>query len=456
MQPNILFLMTDQQRWDALGSMENWIKTPNLDRLAAEGTLFTNCFTTSPVCVPARVTLATGQYPHNNGVWNHMNYRLPTGTDTWMSAIRSVGYRTSVFGKTHFSPHGSSDLRENEALLNSLGLDDLDEIAGPRASAKGMSNMVAGWQAEGLLEKYRLDFEDRFTHKQYIVRPSTLPLEHYYDVYVGQQARRYLSAYDRDEPWFCWVSWGGPHQPWDTPEPYASMYDPSLMPSPASHYDSAVRPKGRADILLERNSINFEHGEVAAIRADYAGSISLIDNQIGQILDIISERGEMESTVIAFTSDHGEMNGDHGLISKSNFYDGAVRVPLIVRRPDAEVLGVINKSPVETVDLGPTLAELAGAQLSFLQFGKSFVNALDGSSHRDDALSEIDGELMLVNEEWKVALNKKGAVYMLFDRKNDPFEEHNLAGISEYQGYKDDLKLRILERFAQSQLYEAQ
>ena len=164
----------------------------------------------------------------------------------------------------------------------------------------------------------------------------------------------------------------------------------------------------------------------------------------------------MESTVIAFTSEHGEKNGDHSLISKSNFYDGAVRVPLIVRRPDAEVLGVINKSPVETVDLGPTLAELAGAQLSFLQFGKSFVNALDGSSHRDDALSEIDGELMLVNEEWKVALNNRGAVYMLFDRKNDPFEEHNLAGISEYQGYKDDLKSRILERFAQSQLYEAQ
>ena len=110
--------MTDQHRWDALGSIGNWIKTPNLDRLAAEGTLFTNCITTSPVCVPARVTLATGQYPHNNGVWNHMNYRLPTGTDTWMSAIRSAGYRTSVFGKTHFSPHGTSDLRENDALLN--------------------------------------------------------------------------------------------------------------------------------------------------------------------------------------------------------------------------------------------------------------------------------------------------------------------------------------------------
>lgn len=455
MHPNILFLMTDQHRWDALGSSGNWVKTPNLDRIARCGTQFTNCITTSPVCVPARVTLATGQYPHNNGVWNHIPYRLPFQSNTWMSAIRSLGYRTSVFGKTHLTPHGGADLRDNESLLHSLGLDDLDEIAGPRASAKGMSNMVAVWEREGFLEEYRADFEDRFAHKQYVVRPSTLPLDYYYDVYVGQQARRYLSAYDSEKPWFCWVSWGGPHQPWDTPEPYASMYAPELMPNPAGHAEALSRPKGRVDLMMQRNSPNFEDGEVAAMRADYAGSISLIDHQIGKILDLVAERGELESTIIAFTSDHGEMNGDHGLISKSNFYDGAVRVPLILKRAGMQKLGVVNKSPVETVDLGPTLVELAGGELSYRQFGKSFVSALDGSSHRDDALSEIGGELMLMNEEWKVALNEAGDVYMLFDRKNDPLEEHNLAGEPKYRSYQDDLRLRILERVVQSQLYQA-
>ena len=162
----------------------------------------------------------------------------------------------------------------------------------------------------------------------------------------------------------------------------------------------------------------------------------------------------MHATVVAFTSDHGEMNGDHGLISKSNFYDGAVRVPLIVRTPRAEHSGIVNDSPVETVDLGPTLVELAGGEVGYRQVGKSLTGALDGSRHRDDALSEIMGEFMLMNDEWKIALNKQGETYMLFDRKNDPSEEHNLAGLGEHRSDADAMRLRILERIAQSQLHE--
>ena len=163
----------------------------------------------------------------------------------------------------------------------------------------------------------------------------------------------------------------------------------------------------------------------------------------------------MDSTVIAFTSDHGEMNGDHGLIAKSNFHDGAVRVPLIVRTPCAEHSGVVNDSPAETVDLGPTLVELAGGELGYRQFGKSLTGALDGGRHREDALSEIEGEFMLMNHEWKIARNSEGETYMLFDRKNDPNEEHNLAGLSEHRIVADAMRLRILERIAQSQSYES-
>ena len=451
---NILFLMTDQQRWDAMGSSGGWVKTPNLDRIAAEGTRFSNCVTTSPVCVPARVTLATGRYPHNNGVWNHMPYAVPAESDSWMREIRNLGFRTSLFGKTHLHPHGRSDLRKKEDLLHSLGLDDVNEIGGPRASATGLSHMTATWIEQGLLEAYRADFKERFANKQYVVRPSALPLAQYYDVYVGQQAKQYLSSYDRDEPWFCWVSWGGPHQPWDTPEPYASMYDPDVMPPPAIHDTGQPRPKGKLDQMMANHSPNFEAGEVATMRADYAGSVSLIDDQIGEILKVIEERGELDSTIIAFTSDHGEMNGDHGLISKSNFYDGALRVPMIVRAPGVEYTGVVNDSPAETVDLGPTLVELVGGELNYRQFGKSLKGALDGSRHRDDALSEIAGEFMLMNDEWKIALNSDAETYMLFDRKNDPGEAHNLAGLSAYRSDTDALRLRILERIAQSQLHE--
>ena len=144
-KPNILFVMTDQQRWDAMGCSADWVSTPALDRIAREGVRFTQCITTTPICIPARVTLASGRYPHNNAVWNNMDYVMPPETPTWMRALRDLGYRTSLFGKTHLHPH-RGDLRDREHLLNAYGLDDVDEIGGPRASAHVMSHMTAMWQ----------------------------------------------------------------------------------------------------------------------------------------------------------------------------------------------------------------------------------------------------------------------------------------------------------------------
>ena len=109
--PNILLLMTDQQRWDAMGCSGDWVQTPNLDRIASEGTRFTNCVTTSPVCIPTRLSLATGLYPHNTGVWDNMNHQMPPERPTWMQAVRDAGYRTSLFGKTHLHPHSGGSTR---------------------------------------------------------------------------------------------------------------------------------------------------------------------------------------------------------------------------------------------------------------------------------------------------------------------------------------------------------
>ena len=175
--PNILFLMTDQQRWDAMSVSGDWVQTPALDRIAAEGVRFTRCVTTTPICVPARLTLATGRYPHNNGVWNNMGVRpCPQPPTTGCGRIKKLGYRTSLFGKIHLHPH-RGDLREKEDLLHAWGLDDVDEIGGPRASAVLMSNMTAMWEEKGLLEAYRADFKERFSNKAHVARPSVLPLK---------------------------------------------------------------------------------------------------------------------------------------------------------------------------------------------------------------------------------------------------------------------------------------
>ena len=173
-----------------------------------------------------------------------------------------------------------------------------------------------------------------------------MPLVDYYDTYVGQQAKQYLADYDREEPWFCWVSFAGPHSPWDAPEPYASMYDPDVMPKPATHDGDGPEPYRQA-------RWNLETGDIAPMRANYAGNVTLIDDQIGEILAVIESRGELADTVIAFTSDHGEMNGDHGLSGKSNFYDGAIRVPLIIRAPGRTRAGCVNPALVEMLRSWP-------------------------------------------------------------------------------------------------------
>ncbi|MDE0556642.1 MAG: sulfatase-like hydrolase/transferase [Candidatus Poribacteria bacterium] len=450
--PNILLLMTDQQRWDAMGCSGNWVDTPNLDRIASEGTRFTNCVTTSPVCIPTRLSLATGLYPHNTGVWDNMNHQMPAETPTWMQAVRDAGYRTSLFGKTHLHPH-NGDLREREGLMNAYGLDDVNEIGGPRASAKVLSHMTVEWETKGLWDAYRADYRERFSTKPYLVRPSTLGFENYADVYVGQQAKRYLQNYKYEEPWCCWVSFGGPHEPWDTPEPYANMYAPEEMPPAIPRQPAGDRPKGDLDRLMGRVNPTFEPGEIGRLRANYAGNVALIDAQIGEILDAIAARGELENTVIVHTSDHGEMNGDHGLLYKSNFLNGAVRIPLLVRTPDRSNAGTVSESPVEWIDIGPTLVELAGGELVHRQFGKSLCPVLADSetTHRDFAISEIQGEIMLLNREWKAALNTDGEVYLLFDVQNDQDETDNLAGKPEVADVETALRLQILERLVQTQ-----
>ena len=235
-KPNLLLVMTDQQRADALGCAGSAVATPNMDRIAAEGVRFDNAYTNAPLCVPARTSLATGRYPHTTGVWRNGQYKLKPETPTWTRAVKDAGYRTSVFGKTHLHPH-KGDLRDREDLLHAWGLDDVDEIAGPRAAARSRSHMVERWKEAGVYEAYREDLRER-REKPWMVRPSPVPLELYADVYVGRQATAWLRAYDEPQPWLCWVSFGGPHEPWDTPEPYAGRYEPAAMPPPLAFEDA--------------------------------------------------------------------------------------------------------------------------------------------------------------------------------------------------------------------------
>ena len=382
MKPNILLLMTDQQRADALGCVTPWMDTPHMDRIAAEGVRFSRCVTNSPVCIPTRRSMATGHYPHNTGIWRNQETTLDPEAPNWMRAVREAGYRTSLFGKTHLN-HAGDDLRERAHLLTAQGIDDVYETVGPRQSARTLSHMTAEWQSLGIWDAYRRDFAERFASKPHLVRPSPLGFEHYYDTHVGQKAKAYLETYDRDQPWCCWVSFGGPHEPWDTPEPWFSHYDPKRMP-PALSGDlrGGDRPRGQLDAALARRP-DLTPADMAALRANYAGNVSLIDDQIGQLFAAIERRGEWQNTVVVLCSDHGEMNGDYGLIYKGNFLNSAVRVPLLVKGPG--VAGGVCEAPVEWFRRGADAGRIRrhGARLRAVRGFIDAVIARSRSCHQE-------------------------------------------------------------------------
>jgi len=450
-QPNILFLFADQFRGDIMSCVGGPAKTPHLDSIAAEGALFTNCTTVAPLCVPARISLFTGKYPHTTGAWDNAVYMLSPDCNLWTKEFRGLGYDTSLFGKTHLHTN-IGDVMGRDYLVKGYGFDTVNETGGPHCMCECHTYMGDEWKEKGLYEDYCKDMHSR--GKTPFARPSTLPLEDYYDVYVGRKGAEFLENYDGDKPWFCHVSFGGPHEPWDTPEPYASMYKREDMPKPIPQMVSVNpdRPTGEVDVQIKSLPCNEE--QAAEIRADYCGAVTLIDEQIGRIVDVIKKRGEWENTIVLFTSDHGEQNGDHGFLNKRNFMNSAMNIPLIIRTPETAVNGgFTSDAMVNLIDVGPTLVELAGGKLNYEQFGQSLCGVLDGSTkeHRDHILSEYKGEIMYMDDEWKVVFNAKSEIYLLFDRKNDPDEQRNLAAVPEMKAVAAMLRKKALKSWGENQ-----
>jgi choline-sulfatase len=437
MRPNILFILTDQFRADALGCVGGWVRTPNLDALAARGTLFTNAFANSPQCVPSRISLATALYPHQTGVDSNCACTLNPETPNWMKAVADAGYRTSLFGKTHLHPH-AGDLRHRLPLMHQYGLQIVDETTGPRASANVASNMTDLWDSLGYWDAYKVDLSERLAAKPFMAKPTSLPLPLYYDKYVGDVAYRHLES-STLEPWFCWVSFGGPHEPWDAPEPYASMYNPEDMPAPSPRIESA-QLSGLLKTVYDsgRHSPALTDDEIAEMRANYAGNVTLIDDEIGRIIQLLSDRGDLERTAIVFTSDHGEMNGDHRLIYKSNFLDPAIKVPLIIVPPGgghAGRRGQISSAIVELMDVGATILDFAAAELGRGMQSRSLGGVIEGrlSEHRSIAVSEYCNHVCVVSDGYKAEFEQGGTPTLLFDRREDPQEQRNLVHDGRYR-----------------------
>ncbi len=361
MPKNILLFMTDQQRAEYTGyAAKSKAETPNIDWIA-QGAYFTCCQTTNPICSPARTSLITGRYPRQIGTLT-MSGDLSPQIPTMMQALQKAGYRTYGIGKFHYNqtyPWSTSrgcgmDPVAGEEAERSYGYDFIWETAGKQQMVANYCFYCDYLAKKGMLNAVRDFFQlcggangDVPHHNYDQAQPWPFAEEDYIDVVTGRVACEQLRKHPLEWPFYMKVSFCGPHKPYDAPQRYLDMI-------PLDRDDDFILPEGQ--VISEEDKERLYRQRRAS-----KAMIRLIDDQIGQVLAVLRERGMLEDTLILFTSDHGDMLGDHYLLQKGVPWRQAVQVPLAIRLPGATPIGE-HRYPVELSDLAATILDYAGLE----------------------------------------------------------------------------------------------
>lgn len=457
--PNILILMPDQQRADCMSCAGHpQLRTPHMDRIAAEGMRFTRAVTVSPLCMPARASFISGLYVHSHHMWGNAG-ELPPDDESLFHHLQRTGYYTGHIGKSHYYPHGRIHMREREPYMHARGFDYVHETTGPWATCGTDSFMTDAWAAKGLLKAFRDDYAKRREHgAATAVWPSPLPVEDFMDSYIGAQAVQFIDEYDRDEPFALFVGFGGPHEPWDAPGEYATMFDPAAAPPhiPAAEPGDWM-PQAAAEWQRQGRVEKLTEEDIRRLRANYYGKIALIDHSVGEILAACERKGLLDDTLIVFWSDHGEMAGDHGRLYKQTFHESALRIPFLIRWPGHVPAAQTTDTLVETVDIMPTILEAIGTEPSERCMGRSLWPALRDPSARvrDAAFSEVECHgrriVMVCTERHKYAVFGDGDGYALYDLAEDPDEQNNLIGHPDARAIEAEMRGRLLRFLCKTQ-----
>jgi arylsulfatase A-like enzyme len=468
-RPNLLFIMTDQQRWDALSLAGNTVlKTPNMDRIGREGVYFELCNSQCPVCGPARSSLMTGRTVENSRVRTNMDADIADRTPMFCydEILADRGYATEYYGKWH-APLGRA-LKYANAVT-------------PAGAAKwergpGLQPQYAAYLGRHMKRVKLLGNPDMagmqeqtFDHRPYRTNPldtrhgmppgirtdangkkltvrqpdqhgvSTVPAEH---TVTAFQAKQTLAALERlarqAKPFSLHCSFHCPHSPITPSEPYASMYKPEDMVPPPSINDPMdnspyVHENGRSKLPQYADP-----GKIKYMIANYYAFVKEIDVWVGRILDKVDELGIANDTLVVFTSDHGEMLGAHGMREKNIFYEESVHVPLLLRFPGRIKPGTVVDAPVSQIDLFATILDYLGAGLHPSD-GASLRRFIEGKASGDEAyaVSEwnwrgpVQPNLMVRTKRWKFFCPNTAdsrVMNVLCDLENDPHEMSNLLG----------------------------
>jgi choline-sulfatase len=479
-QPNILLLITDQQRIDTLGFRGlTPCQTPNMDRIANEGISFERTLCTSPLCCPSRASIFTGKYPHQlNMLSNNGTLQEPAHlTDT----LRRKGYYTAYAGKWHLEPHRQPKAFEDRA--KELGLDEVHGgIVAPKGErvvdkwfddADGQENYdYSVWCEEnGLPDGWPVSDDQVRTHRvpsMSIPKTKRQDLDpgKTYDAWVTDMAISYLRQRPKDKPFFVVAGYFGPHPPFTIPEPYYSMYDPKDIPEPPNFGPHPNKPlsntKSYYHLLFKDHGEDWEAWKKSM--AVYWGYCTMMDHLVGRMLNELEVEGVLDETLVIFISDHGELLGSHGLWQKMQSYEEALRVPMLMRYPPMIKPGIRSQAATSLIDITPTLLALVGGEKPGGMLGRDL-------SHLFQDGREYQAEIYLFSEhkplgpwhntvEWRMVTDNRfkytwnqGDLDELYDLLYDSHELKNLVNNPEFKPELDRLRERLRDWMSKTRDY---
>ena len=437
-KPNILLFFTDQQRADTISALGNQIiKIPNLDRLCREGVSFTNAFSPSPVCVSARCSMHYGQYPGKTGCYENC-CSMPEDRKSFMGILTDNGYRTHGVGKCHFTP-------ESNALRGFQTRETQEEIVG-------------GPSFDDYL-KYLFDngydyVNDPFGSRgemYYIPQPSQLPEKFHPSQWIADRSIDFIDKQDSQQPWFMFSSFVHPHPPFSVPAPWNKLYRAAQMPYPKvpQNSDKLLTYINRFQNRYKYRDQGIDNNLLRCMKAYYYACISFVDYQIGKILDALEKSGQMDNTLILFSSDHGEFLGDYNCFGKRSMHNPASNVPLIARMPGRFMQGQICDEVTSLVDIAPTILSAAGIDGDFNFDGIDLADVATGDSDREYVFSEIGHEdnatYMAVSKLYKYFYSSADDRECLFDRKLDSAETRDCIGNTFYNDTALEIKSVLVD-----------
>ena len=435
--PNVILITGDHWRGDVLHCAgADFLQTPNVDRMAAEGVRFANACASNPICVPARATFTTGNHSHICTGSKGNGGRIKDDQVKIAQHFVENGYRSYALGKLHYVPY------ENPRVVHGFQVAELCEEG--RAVWQRLERNPDLWNEEydDYLKSVRWGGYQRahgIGNNDIHAGSSPLREEHYVDSWVTTRSLHWIEEHRRqhpDQPFFMWTSFIKPHPPYDPPRPFDRMYDPRDIPAPVGgpedlqHASPALSLRPASYGWDRMGPEGFQNS-----RAHFYGLVSFLDKQIGRLLGYLEDNGLREDTILLLSADHGDLLGDHGIFFKSCFFNGSVRIPFIVSAPGQGVpKGEVRDHPVGTEDALPTLCDLAGVPVPDNIHGKSLRQAMsDASAHvRDYYVSETGGapnqSMMVFDGRWKYVYSELNGVEALYNEEADPHETCNVIG----------------------------